>query len=123
MPHETPLHVAVPFHGAEQGVHEVPQLSGLKSLTQVLPQAWKPVSHREPQISPSHVAVPFVGTGQGEQDSPQVSTEVLETHETPQRWVPLAHRHVCVASSHAPGCGHCASLAQPGRHSFVSGSQ
>ncbi len=84
-PHVVPLHVATPFAGGTQGVHEVPQVAVLALETQVSAQAWKPVSHVKPHFVPLQVAVLFPGGRHAEQDVPQVAMLELETQRVPHR--------------------------------------
>jgi hypothetical protein len=103
-----PSHVACPFIGGLQGMHEVPQLAGSLFDTQLPLQSCVPTGHTPsqaiasgmhaplqilvfagqvaPQLVPSQVAEPPVGTGQGVQPTPQLAVSVFLAHPSPQAW-------------------------------------
>lgn len=83
-----PSHVAVPFAGALQAVHDdVPQLLTLVLDTHVEPHRWKPLLHAKPHDVPLHVAVALAGAVHGVvHDVPQVAGLLFGWHELPHAW-------------------------------------
>jgi len=80
-----PSQVAVPPGGAEQAVHDVPQLAVLVFDTQAPLQLWKPELHVNPHDVPLHVAVALVTEGQALQDVvPQLAVLVFAEQALPQ---------------------------------------
>jgi hypothetical protein len=85
-PHDVPSHVAVPFVGTAQAVHELPQVATLLLDTHSPPQLWKPELHWNPHCRPSQIAPPFAGATQAVHEVvPQLPTPELATHAFPHR--------------------------------------
>jgi hypothetical protein len=85
-----PLHVTEPLAGDVQGAQVLPQelVLVLPLTTQLLPQAWKPVSHFTPQARglPLQVAVPLLaGLVHALHELPQLAGLSLATQAFPQR--------------------------------------
>src|SRR5690606_29320066 len=100
--HCVPSQSASPPVGAEQGLHEPPQVAGSSLSTQAEPHRCVPSGQEVPQLPSLHVASPLVGAGHGLQESPQLSADVSLTHSLPQRCVPGAVQLGSVAWSSVP---------------------
>jgi hypothetical protein len=118
IPHVVPLHVAVPFAGTGQGVHDVPQVATLLLGTQLPAQRWFPDEHAVATHDvPEQANAVAPSVGQVAQTSAQPSIpELLATHVPPQRLNPVRHRQACVAMSQVSLATHWLSSAQPGLH-------
>jgi len=77
-----PLHVAAPFAGTAQAVHDVVPHELVELLLAHAPlQSWYPVLHEMPQLVPSHVAAAFAGTAHAVHDVvPHEPVELLLEH-------------------------------------------
>ena len=84
--HATPLQVALPLNGGEQGVHEVaPHELTERFETQAPLQPCAPVLQVKPHETPSHVATEFDGGVHDEHAWPHELIAVLLTQALPQR--------------------------------------
>jgi hypothetical protein len=73
--HETPLQLGTAFAPVGHGEQLVPQVAGLESLAQALPQAWKSAWHVKPHAPEAHVDWPFGTAGQAVPQAPQLSRD------------------------------------------------
>ena len=77
IPQDVPSHVAVPFAGTSQGVHDVPQEAVDEPLAQVPLQSWVPPG--QPQPPPWHVVPPV----QALSHAPQLASSLLRSTQAP----------------------------------------
>jgi hypothetical protein len=67
-----------------QAVQRVPQLAGLESSAQVVPQAWEPAAQVYPHAPASQYAVAFVREGHAVHELPQLVGAVSLAQVVPQ---------------------------------------
>jgi hypothetical protein len=86
-PHAPCVQVALPPDGTGHGSQELPQVSGLVSLTQRPLQAWLPLLQRRVQVPPTHWGAPAPpgSVGQAMQALPQAVASSSRAQRSPQR--------------------------------------